>query len=302
MNNKLVTYSFIFISMLFWGMSFIWTNSLLNSGYPPISIVFVRLVIVSILLLGVSKLVKQFQKIQQGDGKWFLLMASLEPFLYFIGETYGIQITQSPTLASVIVSTIPIFSVISGYYFYKERVSLHNLVGIVLSIIGVCCVIFHNGISEVNAQLTGILLLFLAVISAVFYATVIKRLSEKYNPMTIVTYQNIIGIVYFLPLFLLVDFDGFISVPFSLHATYPFIMLSVFASGLAFILFVYAIKALGITRANTFTTLIPVLTAVFCFILGTESINWIRIMGICIVVAGLILSQIKPSTQFSKNN
>jgi drug/metabolite transporter (DMT)-like permease len=266
---------------------------LLRTKYQPLSIIFIRIVIASIILSIIAKAFGKLQKIQKGDFKWFLLMATLEPFLYFIGETYGIQITASPTLAAVMISTVPLFSPFAAYYFYKERIGLQNYIGIALSVIGVCTVIFHNGMEEVNAQIVGILLLLIAVASSLFYSIVIKKLADNYNPFTIISYQNIIGIISFLPLFLFIDYKNFITIPFSIQNVYPFFMLALFASGVAFILFVYVIKEIGVVRSNIFVTLIPVITAIFCFILGTEKISFLRTIGICLVVTGLILSQLK---------
>jgi drug/metabolite transporter (DMT)-like permease len=73
----------------------------------------------------------------------------------------------------------------------------------------------------------------------------------------------------------------------------PLLNLGVFASTFAFIFFTYAIKNLGITRANIFTNAIPVLTAIFAYFILGESITTVKMIGILVVIFGLFLSQLR---------
>jgi len=70
-------------------------------------------------------------------------------------------------------------------------------------------------------------------------------------------------------------------------------MLSVLCSSIAFMMFTAAIKELGVTRTNTFSAVIPIVTASVGFALGIETINWIQALGILVVVFGLVLSQLR---------
>jgi drug/metabolite transporter (DMT)-like permease len=168
-----------------------------------------------------------------------------------------------------------------------------NIIGIVTSLIGVSLVIFNKN-ENLVASTVGISMLFLAVIAGIGYSIVIKKLSHKYNSITIVTYHNILGIFYFLPLFFIFDFKEFSQTGFSNDAWIPLLELAIFGSSFAFIFFTFSIKKLGVTKANTFTNMIPVFTAIFAFYVLGETLNLLKITGILIVITGLFLSQIKP--------
>jgi drug/metabolite transporter (DMT)-like permease len=71
----------------------------------------------------------------------------------------------------------------------------------------------------------------------------------------------------------------------------PIIELAVFASCGAFILFAYSVQKMGITKANVFSNCIPVFTAIFSFIILGEKLTIQNIIGMAIVIAGLIMSQ-----------
>jgi drug/metabolite transporter (DMT)-like permease len=82
----------------------------------------------------------------------------------------------------------------------------------------------------------------------------------------------------------------------------PVIKLAVFGSLLAFVLFIDAIRVIGVTRANVFINLIPVLTAIFSYFILNEQFSVIRIAGVIIVIAGLILSQLGTVIRVVRGN
>jgi drug/metabolite transporter (DMT)-like permease len=180
--------------------------------------------------------------------KWFLLLGFFEPFLYFMGESYGVSMI-SPTLAAIVISLIPLLAPIPARYILKESFTLINLIGLIISVTGVMLVIAGENDSKPTA-VAGVLLMILAVIAALFYSVFVKKLSDHYSSFTIVTYQNIVGLVYFLPVFYLTDFEQFIHTRHSLESWIPLFKLALFASVFAFLLFVFSIKRLGMARAN----------------------------------------------------
>jgi drug/metabolite transporter (DMT)-like permease len=70
------------------------------------------------------------------------------------------------------------------------------------------------------------------------------------------------------------------------------VLLAIFASSGAFVLFAYSVRHLGISRANIFSNLIPVLTAIFAFLLVGDKLTLLNGAGMAVVIAGLFLSQI----------
>ena len=121
--SSLIIYISILTAVTFWGFSFIWTNSLLQQGFPVYSLVFFRMLFAAIILSIVSFTARKIEKVDKKDYGWFLLLVLLEPFIYFLGETSGLQILNSPTISSIIISTIPLFAMIAGIVFYKDTLS-----------------------------------------------------------------------------------------------------------------------------------------------------------------------------------
>ena len=116
-----VTFAMI-IAMLFWGISFIWSEQAL-AVYDPFTLVLFRLIISTGLLFGINIWLKKISRIDNKDIFRFTLLAFLQPFAYFIGENYGIILTDSTT-TSVVIATIPLFSPIAAYFFLNFQPSI----------------------------------------------------------------------------------------------------------------------------------------------------------------------------------
>lgn len=240
--------------------------------------------------MSVTLMMGKLQIMRLSDLRHFILLTFFQPFLYFLTESYGVSMV-SPTLAAVIISTIPLFSPIGAYFLLGERITIVNFLGIVISILGVGLVVFHTGFGNIDLNLIGVLLLFVAVVAAIGYAIVLRRLGNRYNVFSIVTYQNSLGILFFLPLFVTVDFSHFISVVPDRSVIIPLVNLGIFSSTLAFLLFTYVVKKLSISKANVFTNAIPVLTAVFAYFLMGEPLTTVKLIGIGVVIFGVLIAQ-----------
>jgi drug/metabolite transporter (DMT)-like permease len=277
------------LSMIFWSFSFVWVK-IVYEAYGPLTTIFFRLLISSGLMLVFTILSRKLQKIAPDDLKLFLLLAFFEPFLYFMGESFGLKYVSS-TIASVIVATIPLFTPIVAWYFYKEKLSRTNLFGLIITFFGVSLVVLDTSFNFTASPL-GVSLEFLAVLGAIGYASILKGISHRYNTFTIITYQNLIGAVLFLPFWFGFEFKEFILVQFNPKAFGAIIKLAIFASTFAFILFTYSVRNMGINKSNIFINVIPVFVAVFAFIILGDKLDFHQMVGIAIVISGLFLTQI----------
>lgn len=290
-KSPLFVYMAAVFAMFFWSLSYIWYKEVFEF-YKPITLVVGRLVVSSIFLFTITGAMGKLTKILPGDFKLFLLLAFFEPFLYFIGESFGMTMV-SPTLGAVIIATIPLFSPLGEYYLYKTRITIMNFIGVLFSVIGVAMVVFYKGFGNLDANPIGIACMFLAVFAGLSYSLALRKLTERYSIFTIITYQNTIALIYFIPLFFIFEFNHFITVGVSTRTLIPIVKLGIIASTFAFLLFMHSVKHLGVTKANAFANAIPVMTAFLSYFLLNETITLVKALGIGLVVFGLFLSQIQ---------
>jgi drug/metabolite transporter (DMT)-like permease len=276
--------------MAFWGFSFVWVK-IVYYYYNPLTTVFLRISSSAVILLAASYFLKINIKPVRKDYKWLFLLAFFEPFLYFLGESFGMKYVSS-TLASVIISTIPVLSPVAAYFLAKERISIMNIAGLLISFSGILIMIIEPDLSFAESPL-GVSLMMLAVVAAIFYTVLIKKLAAGYKPVTILTWQYIFGSALFLPLFLTFDFQHFISVKPDFRLIATLLQLIIFASLLAFFLFIKVVDKIGIVKTGAFTNLVPVVTAVTAwFFLPEENITIKTVVGISITIIGIFVAQI----------
>ncbi len=290
MKTKPIIFIYISVAVILWGFSFIWTNQLIETGTPVFTFIFFRMLLAGVILLLISIIGKKLQKMRKKDFLLLAVMALFEPFIYFIGETFGLKATGSPTLSALIIATIPLFTLVSGQIFYKEKITWVNIIGVIVTIPGILLMVLDKGKFSVEYW-WGIALLFLAVFGATGYTTIVKKLSDRYNSYTITTYMFLIAALYFLPLFLAFNGDFKASQFLTKEILRPLIALAALCSSLAFVFYINSVRELGITRASIFSALIPAVSAIIAYFIGAETFSVSQILGIVIVILGVIVTQ-----------
>jgi len=285
---NLPVWTYALAAMLFWGMSFIWSSVLLKH-YEPITIIFVRLIISSALLFAFIRISGRKEQIQRRDWALIFLSALFNPFFYFLGENYGLKFS-TPTIAAVIVATIPVFSPVIAYLTVREKLTPINFVGIAVSFFGVILMLVTQTFTLV-ADIRGVMFLFGAVFAALLYSVTLRKLTARYSAVLLIATQNLIGIFLFLPFFLLFECKTATAVPLTWEIISSMLLLAIFASSLSFVFFAHSVKLLGISKTNIFSNLIPVFTAIFSWLLLSESFSLQKIAGIALVIGGVYLSE-----------
>lgn len=286
----------VLLAMAFWGMTFVWVKIALLA-FNPVSILLIRLVLSSLLLAIIILITGKYQQILKNDMKLFALSAFFQPFLYFLGETYGLSYVSS-ALGSIIISTIPVFTPIGSWFVFREQLGWKNLTGFLASFAGVVLIVFAEG-NAGETSLIGMVMLFVAVVAAIANALTVKKLTASYNSLMIVTVQNLFGILYFIPLFFLLDYPEMDFISTEPRIWRNLIALAVFGSTIAFLFFTYAIRALGVNRSSIYSNLIPVFTALFAFLFLNEAFPFLKIAGMAIVIGGVLLVSLRNTRKKS---
>lgn len=278
------------LAMIMWGLSFIWSTQVYRNLNPTATI-FLRLVVATIFFTAILFIFGLNEKVKKEHLGLFALAAMFEPFLYFIFEGYGLKNT-SPIIGAAIIAMIPLVTPIAASVFLKERLSPMNILGLIVSFLGVMVMLINKDL-EFVASTKGVLFLFSAVVVAVGYSISLVKLTKLYKPLTITWMQNIIGMIYFIPLTIIME--RFEPSNFANIGSYivPLLCLGVFCSAIAYSLWAFAFSRLGASKANVYSNLIPVFTGIFSFILGIEAFASNKLIGIVMVVIGLIFSQLK---------
>jgi drug/metabolite transporter (DMT)-like permease len=296
-KRSLPAHGALTVVVILWGMSFTSTKIILNTGFPPLTIALLRFAIASAVMLAILKARNKRLSIPRGDILPLGVSGLLGVTLYFFFENRGIKLTSASN-ASLIIATIPVFTVAAEMVFFGHRVPLYKIGGIGLSIIGVFFLIHAGavqgglpgaaGADRVvrSSDLTGSLLMLGACLSWVAYIMLSKRFSTELPRITLTTYQFLFGSLFLAPFALFERNDW---VPMGALAWLNLLYLALFCSAAAYFLYLYGLFRLDPTTVSSYINLIPVVGALSGILILGERLLPSQILGGAAVVAGVVI-------------
>ncbi len=288
MNKDALTHLKAVLAMVFWGMSYLWSKKVFEF-IDPASTVFFRLLISTVFLMGLLVVRKQLSRINMQQIKLLAIAALFNPFLYFLSENFGLRLV-SPTISAVIIATIPVFMPLVAFLTLQERISLLNIAGLFVSFAGVLVMVIDRSLN-LSASPLGIVLLFLAVASALVHGIILRKLTFSMEPLSIIAIENSLGAVYLIPFLYFSGGSQAFALPLNGELMLNLMLLGIFASSAAYVFYASTVKRFGITKANFYANLIPVFTAFFSWLMLGETIGTDKMAGIALVVVGVVLAQ-----------
>jgi len=273
------------MAMLLWASSFI-ALKIAFMSYSPMFVIWARMLIASICFIFFIKQVLRFEY-KAGDWKLLLVMAALEPCLYFILEAKALQLT-SASQAGTVTALNPLLIAFIAYFSLGEKITRRQLSGFLVSLCGVIGLSMGSEASESAPDpMFGNFLEFLAMGCAAGYSVLLKRFSSRYSPVFLTAFPAIIGLVFF-SLFMGIE-------PWPTHVNWQGIGAIVYLGAAvtigAYLCFNWAIAKVPVTIAGAFTNLIPVFTVFLAWLILDERLTAGQLVACGIVGVGLYVSQ-----------
>lgn len=289
----------VVFAMLFWAGAGIAVKEALVV-FSPLTLIVLRFSLAIVLMLLVGLLfrgheVLGLQRVEKRDIPLFVLGGLFQPFLYFIFETYTYQSFASPTIAEAMLSTQPIMAPILAFIILREKVTRNNVVGILISTMGMLLLLLVGANNFALGNPWGVLLAIVTVSMSVGYTIILRRIPTRYSSLSIVFYVQLVALVLFYAVWGVFDRQSLQDTIAPLSADLSPVIavgyLAVFASVTAFILFCYTVRQIGVTRANVFNNVRPVFTALLMWVIFDEQLPIWKWVGIIVIVIGLFISQ-----------
>ncbi len=301
--KRFLPYIAVIIAMIIWAGSGIAVKAALEA-LAPLMLVLTRFTVGVLLMLFIglianrttaSNSILRLQMVEKQDIWLFVLGGIFQPFLYFILETYSYKLFATPTIAEAFLSTNPLIAPIFAFIFLREKVTLWNILGILVSTGGMLLLVLAGSGSFELGSLWAIPLSLITVCMAAAYSIILKKVPEKYSSLTIVFWVQLAGLL----LFYLVAGGKALVHPdatwlvgnISGAAVGGVAYLAALSSVAAFVLFCYSVRYLGVTKANIFNNIRPVFTALLMLCLFGEQLPVWKWIGIGIIVLGLFICQ-----------
>ena len=216
-------------------------------------------------------------------------MGLCQPVIYFIGETLGIQYTNS-SFAGVMISLIPVSTAILSAIFLQEHISRRTIGWIIVSIVGVF-IISTTQTSSGAIQFKGVLYLLVAVISASAFYILSRSTADDLPPLEPPFIMMVMGFVCFTIQAIIQEGQDFLPLLKS-GFTDPGVMLpvaylAVLSSVVAFLLQNYAVTYLELAKITVFENIIPVISVAAGVLFLGEPFSVIQLAGVALILIGV---------------
>lgn len=279
LNAKIKAYLGLIFTTLIWGASFV-SIKICMSVFGPMYLAFFRYLLTSGIIFFILKFSKKLETVEKKDYMRLAISGLLGVTVYFGCENNAV-LRISSNEASILIGTIPVFSLIFNRMIYKSKITLRNFFSILFSIFGIYLII---GGADFSLNILGYIFMLMAAISWSMYQFITKPLFKKYSDMTLTMYQSIFGVLGFLPF---LKFDYFNMGDLNLEVIVHFMFLTILCSAVGTYLYLFGQKTLGINITAVFLNLIPVFTFVFSFIFLDEMLSVIQFVGALIVIVSV---------------
>jgi drug/metabolite transporter (DMT)-like permease len=269
---------------LIWGTSFILIKKA-SQVFLPLEVGALRIVFGFIFLLPAFLL--QRKLLPKKMWRWILLsglLGSFIPSLLFAWA--GSKIDSS--LSGMLNATTPLFTVLIGIVFFKQKFTGRQWAGIIAGLAGALSLglLQPHGI-EVNAFVLPV------VLATLLYALNVNLLKSKFSnvPPLALSAATIVAVGP-AALVLLLGFTDFttrlFTLPGALQAVGYVAVLGVFSTAIALVLFNRLIQIAGPLVASSVTYMMPVVSVMWGIIDG-EPMGAGRIFGLLGILAGVYL-------------
>ena len=276
-------------AVIFWGASFVATKIALEE-ISPITIVWLRF-LMGIIILGIVVYLRgQLALPQRGEWGYFALLGFLGITFHQWLQSNGLQTSEAGTTAWI-VATTPVFMALLGWFLLKEGLGWTKTLGILLAFFGVLVVVSKGETTSISIGKFGapgdVLILISAINWAVFSA--LSRRGLKSHPASLMMFY-VMSFGWLFTSLLFLPTNGFAEISkLTLHGWMAVAFLGVFCSGLAYIAWYDALKALTTAQTGVFLYIEPLVAVIVAFFILGEAITPASLVGGAVILFGVWL-------------
>jgi len=275
MKNKKLAILLMLISALSFSFMGVMVKNL--SHLPFVEAVFFRNV-VSVIIAASMILYKKIPIVQSKKNLKLLIARSVIGLMGVTAYFYSIQ--NMPLADSAILNKMsPFFVLIFAFILLKERINKYQILTVILAFIGIAFVIKPELDSNILPSLVGLG----AAITAGLAYTIIRMLSGKEHPTTIVFFFSAISVLVMLPLLII-----YYVQPSTTDFIY-LILTGVFAAIGQYCL-TYSYKFAKASEVSIYGYATVIFSAILAYILWHENLSFSSIVGILVVLTASYLN------------
>ncbi len=294
MSKNYTAYIFLVLATLFWSGNFIVGKFATLFEIPPLTLNFYRWIVVWIILIPFTykEILLKKNYIKEN---WLLIsfmgiitISTFNSVVYF-----ALNYTQVIN-AVLMLAGIPALVMVLSSIMNIERANIFQLVGLILSILGVGTIISNADIQKILSLSfnKGDLWMLVCVLSWSLYSTLLKKKKFELSQFTFIQLMVTVGLIFLIPQYF---YERSIGLEIPLNKFFIVILLYVviFPAIAAYYCWQKAIELIGPNRSAIFVQLMPLFSALMAIIIFKERFELYHFIGGIFIVTGIYLSNRK---------
>ena len=279
MDKKRLTFILMFVLVFMWGLDYSVAKNALEV-FRPLNLMFSKYLGGLIVITAIKVAAERRFTVRKKDIIFFVLCSLTGQVLYYFCEYTAMEYIPV-ALITIILSFVPIISILIERVFFKTKMSVRIIIGLVVCVIGVGLVIGADFKSLFSGRALGYLLAFGAVISWNMYNFITARISRTYTELTMAFNQLLCTVLISLP------YAAAVMPPaecFTPKIILSLAYLGVGSAGTGYLIYVRGVKYLGPTISSLFSNFLPVTPTFFGWLILGQSLGVMQIAGGLIVI------------------
>ena len=278
-----------FVGGTLWGINGVMGNYLfLNKNVTTPWLIPYRLILAGFLLLGYLYYKKGSKIFDVLKNPKDLFQIVLFGFIGMLGTQYtyfsAIQYSNA-AIATVLTYFGPTLVLIYMCLREKRKPLKYEIVSICLSSFGVFLLATHGDITSLQISFKALFWGILSALSVVFYTVQPESLLKKYGASIVVAWGMMIGGI----------FIAFVTKPWNINVTFDFItflvlmLIIVFGTIIAFILYLTGVNIIGPTKASIIACIEPVAATICAILFLGVTFDFLDVIGFLCIISTIFI-------------
>ena len=293
-NKNYSAYLFLVLATFCWSGNFIVGKFATVYEIPPLTLNVFRWISVWFILIPFTYK-EIFENLPYIKKNWLVIsfmgvitISTFNSVVYF-----ALNYTQVIN-AVLMLSAIPAATIVLSSLMKIEETNIFQLLGLVLSIIGIGSIISNGDIQKIISLdfNKGDMWMLVCVITWSLYSTLLKKNNFKLSQFTLIQLMVSVGILFLIPQFF---YEKSIGLELNLDKNFFLILIyvAIFPAIAAYYFWQKGIEIIGPNRASMFIQLMPLFSAVMAIIIFKEKFELYHFIGAIFILSGIYLSNRK---------
>ncbi len=303
-SNKTKAHLALLSVNMVYGANYLIAKGLMPNKIEASALVFLRISGAGLLFLFLKFFIKE--KVDRKDIPRLALCGFLGVATNQFFSMNGLSLT-SPVDAAIIITAMPIFTVIISRFILKEPLTIQRILGISIGGAGAVLLIYLGNSGLGTGSLLGNLFICINALAFAFYLVIVKPMMAKYKPITVIIWTFLFGFIFMFPFCV----EKLITTDFSTFETTHWTSLLYVIVGptfIAYLLNMFALQYVKPTVASSYIYVQPavamILVAIVSYIVIDSQykgdITVYKLLACVLIFVGVYLISSTPLKWFKR--